>query len=184
MYLCPMFIKPQLAIQDFDYSLPDTKIAYRPASDRAGSKLLVWDEEIIAESIYAHIAEFIPTNATLVFNNSKVIAARILFDKSNATNISPAISDDNNTNEILEKKFETYKRMFDEWLLEQPMFISDIFKNEMRNLNYASRNNENSIQELNRFFSIGNEENVLKFLNYMRSRDLTFEKKKWNFNKN
>ena len=99
MYLCPMFTKPQLAIQDFDYSLPDTKIAYRPASDRAGSKLLVWDEEIIAESIYAHIAEFIPTNATLVFNNSKVIAARILFDKSNATNISPAISDDNNTNE-------------------------------------------------------------------------------------
>lgn len=111
---------------------------------------------------------------------SNLITSVILSDNT----IEVFYNDDNNTNEILEKKFETYKMMFDEWLLEQPMFISDIFKNEMRNLNYASRNNENSIQELNRFFSIGNEENVLKFLNYMRSRDLTFEKKKWNFNKN
>ena len=84
MYLCSMFIKPKLAIQDFNYPLPDTKIAYSPAIDRAGSKLLVWDQTIIAESNYSQIAEFIPSNATLVFNNSKVIAARILFDKINA----------------------------------------------------------------------------------------------------
>jgi S-adenosylmethionine:tRNA ribosyltransferase-isomerase len=81
-----MFIKPKLAIQDFDYPLPDTKIAYTPASDRAGSKLLVWDNSIIAESNYSNIAAHLPANATLVFNNSKVIAARILFDKINAEN--------------------------------------------------------------------------------------------------
>ncbi len=83
MYLCPMFIKPKLAIQEFDYPLPDAKIAYTPAVERAGSKLLVWDNTIIAESNYSNIAEFIHNNATLVFNNSKVIAARILFDKIN-----------------------------------------------------------------------------------------------------
>ncbi len=86
MYLCPMFIKPKLAIQDFDYLLPDEKIAYTPAANRADSKLLVWDQAIIAESKYASIAEFIPSNATLLFNNSKVIAARILFDKINIEN--------------------------------------------------------------------------------------------------
>ena len=86
MYLCPMFNKPKLAIKDFDYPLPDAKIAYTPAADRAGSKLLVWDNTIIAESNYSNIAEFIPSNATLVFNNSKVIAARILFEKNNIQN--------------------------------------------------------------------------------------------------
>ena len=84
MYLCQMFIKPKLAIQDFDYPLPDAKIAYTPAANRAGSKLLVWDKSIIAENNYANIAAYIPENATLIFNNSKVIAARILFDKINA----------------------------------------------------------------------------------------------------
>jgi hypothetical protein len=110
---------------------------------------------------------------------SNLITSVILTD----TTIEVFYNDDNNTHEILEKNQQTYKRMYDEWLSgEQKMFISDIFKNEMRNLTYACGNNEKSIQELNLFFSNGNEETVLKFLNYMRSRDLTFEKKKWNFN--
>jgi S-adenosylmethionine:tRNA ribosyltransferase-isomerase len=44
---------------------------------------LVWDKTIIGESKYANIASFLPPNATLIFNNSKVIAARILFEKIN-----------------------------------------------------------------------------------------------------
>lgn len=91
MYLCDMFNKPKLAIQDFDYLLPDAKIAYSPAQNRADSKLLVWDKAIIGESRYAQIANFIPSNATLIFNNSKVIAARILFEKINAENITRVI---------------------------------------------------------------------------------------------
>jgi S-adenosylmethionine:tRNA ribosyltransferase-isomerase len=83
MYLCPMFIKPKIAIKDFDYALPAAQIAYTPASNRSDSKLLVWDKTIIGESKYANIASFLPPNATLIFNNSKVIAARILFEKIN-----------------------------------------------------------------------------------------------------
>ncbi len=83
-----MFTKPKLAIQDFDYPLPDERIAYTPATNRADSKLLIWDQAIIAESNYSNIAAFIPEHATLLFNNSKVIAARILFDKINVQNNS------------------------------------------------------------------------------------------------
>ena len=86
MYLCTMFNKPKLAIEDFDYPLSDEQIAYTPAPDRADSKLLVWDQTVIAESNYANIANYLPENSTMLFNNSKVIAARILFEKTNAEN--------------------------------------------------------------------------------------------------
>jgi S-adenosylmethionine:tRNA ribosyltransferase-isomerase len=95
-----MFIKPKLAIEDFDYVLPNEKIAYTPAPNRSESKLLVWDKEIKAESNYAQIAAFIPSNATMIFNNSKVIAARILFEKINTINEKGSNQNTNSTIEI------------------------------------------------------------------------------------
>ena len=87
MYLWAMKPPISLPIQDFDYDLPDQSIAYTPAANRSDSKLLVWDKEIIAESTYNHIAKFIPEKAALYFNNSKVIAARIHFQKANNSTI-------------------------------------------------------------------------------------------------
>lgn len=87
MYLWAMKPPISLPIQDFDYDLPDQSIAYTPASHRSDSKLLVWDKEIISESTYNHIANFIPQKAALFFNNSKVIAARIHFQKANNSTI-------------------------------------------------------------------------------------------------
>jgi S-adenosylmethionine:tRNA ribosyltransferase-isomerase len=72
-----------MKMADFDYDLPDARIAYTPAANRSDSKILVWDQTIIAEGQYKDIAEYIPKGHSLFFNNSKVIAARILFDKSN-----------------------------------------------------------------------------------------------------
>ena len=72
-----------MKMADFDYNLPDERIAYTPAANRSDSKLLVWDKAIIAEAQYKDIADYIPNGHSLFFNNSKVIAARILFDKSN-----------------------------------------------------------------------------------------------------
>lgn len=77
-------IRPTTAIQDFDYNLPDERIAYTPLSKRSDSKLLVWDKEIIDESTYAQIDQFIPNNSCMLFNNSKVIAARLVFEKTGA----------------------------------------------------------------------------------------------------
>ena len=87
MYLWTMKPLISLPIQDFDYLLPDQSIAYTPATNRSDSKLLVWDKEIIAESTYNHIANFIPEKAAIFFNNSKVIAARIHFQKANNSTI-------------------------------------------------------------------------------------------------
>jgi S-adenosylmethionine:tRNA ribosyltransferase-isomerase len=75
-----------MKMADFDYDLPDERIAYTPAAKRSDSKLLVWDQHITAEAQYKDIANFIPAGHSLFFNNSKVIAARILFDKSNGLN--------------------------------------------------------------------------------------------------
>jgi len=83
MYLWTMKPSINLPIENFDYHLPDQSIAYTPASNRSDSKLLVWNKEITAESTYNNITHFIPEKAALYFNNSKVIAARIYFQKTN-----------------------------------------------------------------------------------------------------
>lgn len=76
-----------LPLDDFDYVLPNESIAYTPAPHRSDSKLLVWDKKIIAESTYHNIAQFISEKSSVFFNNSKVIAARIHFQKANNSNI-------------------------------------------------------------------------------------------------
>jgi hypothetical protein len=81
--------------------------------------------------------------------------------------------------EIITKNKDGYKKMYDGWLVEQPMFISDIYKTQMRDLSFGSRNNQSSVDNLNNFFRQDNKEEIIKFLNYMRKRDLTFDKNKW-----
>lgn len=71
----------ELAISDYTYVLPDEKIAAFPLANRDASKLLVYKENIIAEDTYQNIAAYLPENSLLVFNNTKVIQARILFQK-------------------------------------------------------------------------------------------------------
>ena len=85
----------------------------------------------------------------------------------------------NDMTEVIGKNKDGYKKMYDGWLVEQPMFISDIYKTQMRDLNFASRGNQSSINQLNLFIDKENKTEVIKFFNYMRNRDLTFEKNKW-----
>lgn len=89
------------------------------------------------------------------------------------------ITYDNNEVEIVEKTKEGYKKLYDAWLKEQPMFISDIFKTQMRDLSFACRNNQESLIQMNKFLSEENKEQALAFIVYMRKRDLTFERSKW-----
>ena len=104
MYLCAMSVRPIIPIQDFDYFLPNERIAFTPAPNRDESKLIVWDKAIIAEDQYKNIANYIPADTVLVFNNSKVIAARILFNKqelNQQVTVQPAIQQEN-TNSTIE----------------------------------------------------------------------------------
>jgi S-adenosylmethionine:tRNA ribosyltransferase-isomerase len=71
----------ELSILDFNYTLPIDKIAITPCIERDQSKLLIYQNGVISESVFKHISEFIPSNAMLVFNNSRVINARIKFKK-------------------------------------------------------------------------------------------------------
>jgi S-adenosylmethionine:tRNA ribosyltransferase-isomerase len=71
-----------LSIKDFTYSLPEERIAKYPLAERDASKLLIYKEGYIAEDIYRNIADHIPSNSLLVFNDTKVVEARLLFQKS------------------------------------------------------------------------------------------------------
>src|SRR4051812_31239755 len=71
----------KLAIADFTYELPADSIAKYPLEERDQSKLLVYKSGKITSSIYRDIARFLPEDALLVFNNTKVVEARLLFQK-------------------------------------------------------------------------------------------------------
>ena len=70
-----------ISISNYTYHLPNEKIAAFPLPERDSSKLLIYKEGVIKEDIYKNIAEHIPEKSLLVFNNTKVIQARILFQK-------------------------------------------------------------------------------------------------------
>jgi len=77
----------EILIDDFDYNLPDQQIAKFPLQNRDQSKLLVWEKGRITETLFRNIAEFIPGNTLLVFNNTQVIQARLIFRKKTGTPI-------------------------------------------------------------------------------------------------
>lgn len=70
-----------LPIKDFSYALPDEKIARYPLPQRDASKLLVYRKGDITEDIYRNISRHIPSDSLLVFNNTKVVEARLMFQK-------------------------------------------------------------------------------------------------------
>ena len=75
-------MNPQLlSISAFTYDLPEKRIAKYPLAERGQSKLLVYNKGSITEDIYQHIAAYIPSDSLLVFNNTKVVEARLLFQK-------------------------------------------------------------------------------------------------------
>ncbi len=73
--------------QLYTYDLPDEKIAKYPLPERDASKLLVFHNHIIEESIFRNVGSFLPDGAMLVFNNTKVIRARLAMHKSTGANI-------------------------------------------------------------------------------------------------
>jgi S-adenosylmethionine:tRNA ribosyltransferase-isomerase len=70
-----------LSIRDFSYNLPDNKIAKYPLSERDASKLLIYRNGKIESDRYRNLHEYLPSNSLLIFNNTKVIEARLLFQK-------------------------------------------------------------------------------------------------------
>lgn len=71
-----------ISILDYTYTLPENRIAAFPLPEREDAKLLIYRDNRIIEDQYKNITQYLPGNSLLVFNNTKVIQARILFQKS------------------------------------------------------------------------------------------------------
>ncbi len=71
-----------ISISDFVYDLPESRIAKYPLEDRDLSKLLVYKEGEMWVDTYRNLADHVPANSLLIFNNTKVVEARLLFKKS------------------------------------------------------------------------------------------------------
>ena len=70
-----------ILIKDYWYELPPDRIAKYPLPDRDKSRLLVYKDGIIEHKQFTQINEFLPAQSTLFFNDTKVIPARLFFQK-------------------------------------------------------------------------------------------------------
>ena len=71
-----------IRISDYNYPLPDERIAKFPIPQRDHSKLLIYNKGEVGEDHFYHLPKYLPSGALMVFNNTKVIQARMHFRKS------------------------------------------------------------------------------------------------------
>lgn len=71
----------QIRIEEYDYPLSDERIAKFPLAKRDESKLLLYKDGQVSESVFKHITDYLPAGSLLVYNNTRVIQARLLFQK-------------------------------------------------------------------------------------------------------
>ena len=76
-----------IKISDYSYHLPEVRIAKYPLAERDSSKLLVWDKGKISSDTFNHITKYVPGDSILVFNNTRVIHARLFFNKQTGSRI-------------------------------------------------------------------------------------------------
>ena len=71
-----------LHISDYDYPLPPERIARYPIAERDQSKLLVYRKGNIGHTVFSDIPQLLPPDSLLIYNNTKVIQARLRFRKA------------------------------------------------------------------------------------------------------
>ena len=74
-------------IAEYDYPLPDERIAKYPLAERDASKLLVLKNNVIGQDHFRNIGDYLPENSVLVFNETKVVRARLQFVKESGAAI-------------------------------------------------------------------------------------------------
>ena len=79
--------KEAIYIDDFNYELPDERIAKYPLSKRDSSRLLLYQDGTVSESVFSNLAQYLPQNCLLVCNNTRVIQARLVFHKQTGARI-------------------------------------------------------------------------------------------------
>jgi len=100
----------QINIEDYDYSLPNERIAQYPMEQRSRSKLLVYREGRIDSSLFQDLSNELPEGCALIFNNTKVIQARIPFQKDTGANIEIFCLEPQEPRDYVEA-FQTHKEV-------------------------------------------------------------------------
>lgn len=77
----------QLRIEDYNYPLPDERIAKFPLTQRDQSKLLLYRGGEVSEDTFVNLPKYLPSGALMVFNNTRVIQARLHFNKETGAKI-------------------------------------------------------------------------------------------------
>ena len=78
-------------IADYNYNLPDERIAKFPLAERDASKLLIYNHGEVSEDVFFSLPKYLPQGALMVFNNTKVIQARLHFRKASIEGIQGAL---------------------------------------------------------------------------------------------
>lgn len=78
---------PEIRIEDYNYPLPDERIAKYPLASRDSSQLLVYKDGVPTRNTFKQISEFLPSGALMVFNDTKVVPARLHFQRSTGAHI-------------------------------------------------------------------------------------------------
>ena len=76
-------------IADYNYTLPDERIAKFPLAERDSSKLLIYNKGVVTEDVFTSLPKYIPSGSLMVFNNTKVIQARLHFRKGTLSPTDP-----------------------------------------------------------------------------------------------
>ena len=76
-----------LSISDYNYPLPEERIAKYPLPERDHSKLLIYKDGEVREDHFFRVGEYIPAHSLLVYNNTRVIQARLVFHKPSGARI-------------------------------------------------------------------------------------------------
>lgn len=78
-------------IADYNYDLPDERIAKFPLTERDASKLLIYNQGEVSEDVFSSLPKYLPSGALMVFNNTKVIQARLHFRKISVDGVQGAL---------------------------------------------------------------------------------------------
>lgn len=76
-----------LSISDYNYPLPEERIAKYPLPERDHSKLLIYEDGEVREDHFFRVGDYIPAHSLLVYNNTRVIQARLVFHKPSGARI-------------------------------------------------------------------------------------------------
>jgi len=95
-------VEPKIRISDFSYNLPEDRIAKYPLPNRDDSKILIFKNKQINESKFSNLVELLPKESLIIFNNTKVVPARLIFRKDSGAYIEvfclePYIPEEYNT---------------------------------------------------------------------------------------